>query len=66
MSRHLSDQPRTQGNARLREFTRQDRESGMHLAITALHRQPKDRGTENRRLAEFARIERITDARDLA
>ncbi|MFV0302223.1 MAG: hypothetical protein ACK5IP_15360 [Paracoccus sp. (in: a-proteobacteria)] len=58
MSKHVSDQPRKQGAARLREYTRQERESGTHPAVTALHSRPKDRSGEGRKTAEYARIER--------
>ena len=58
MSRHISDQPRGASSARLREYTRQDRESGTHPAIATLRNRPKDRSGENRKMAEFARIER--------
>lgn len=58
MSKHVTDQPRDTGNVRLREYTRQERESGQHPAVTALHSRPKDREGENRKTAEYARIER--------
>lgn len=58
MSKHISDQPRNQDNTRLREFTRQDRESGTHPAIETLRTRPQSRGDDNRKTAEFIRIER--------
>lgn len=58
MSKHISDQPREQGNARLREFTRQEREAGTHPAIATLRSRPKDRDGDGRKTAEYARIER--------
>ena len=45
-------------DARLREFTRQERESGIHPAIQALHARPASRSDSNRRAEEFTRIER--------
>lgn len=58
MTKHLSDQPRSQTGARMREFARQDRESGTHPAIEALRSRPRDRDAENHTAQEFARIER--------
>lgn len=58
MSKHLSDQPRTHDGARLREYTRQERESGTHPSIAALRSRPKDRDRDGRKVAEYARIER--------
>ncbi|MDP5307078.1 hypothetical protein [Paracoccus spongiarum] len=58
MTKHISDQPRTQHGTRLREFTRQERESGTHPAVEALRSRPQKRGEENRKAAEFLRIER--------
>lgn len=46
------------GATRLREFTRQERESGVHPAVTALHSRPQTRSDENRKATEFSRIER--------
>lgn len=56
--KHVSDQPRGHGAARMREFTRQDREAGQHPAIATLHSRPKTRGDENRKTSEFLRIDR--------
>ena len=58
MTKHLADQPRTQGGARLREFLRQDRTATVHPAIHSLHRQPKTRDDASRKTGEYARIER--------
>lgn len=58
MTRHISDQSRGPSVARLREYTRQEREDAPHPAIQLLHRQPKMRGEGNRKMAEYARIER--------
>lgn len=45
-------------NARLREFTRHEREEGIHPSVEALQRRPQMRGEENRKAVEYARIER--------
>ena len=58
MTKHLSDQPRSQTGARMREFARQDRESGTHPAVEALRTRPRDRDDENRTTQEFVRIDR--------
>lgn len=58
MSKHVSDQPRTQEGARLREYTRQERESRTHPAVETLRSRPQVRGEENRKAAEYLRIER--------
>lgn len=58
MTKHISDQPRSQGNARLREYTRQEREAVPHPTVMALHSRPKDRSGDGRKTAEYARIER--------
>ncbi|CAM3283000.1 hypothetical protein SAMN04488021_14523 [Paracoccus aminovorans] len=59
MTRHIADQPRANGSSRTRNFTRQERESGLHPAIAALRMRPRARDESgNRRAAEFARIER--------
>lgn len=58
MTKHISDQPRSQQGIRLREFARQERESGTHPAIEALRSRPQMRGDENRKATEFLRIER--------
>lgn len=58
MSKHISDQPRSQGSQRLTEFTRQERETGLHPAIEQLRTRPKTRGETGRKTAEYLRIER--------
>lgn len=58
MSKHIIDQPRRQNGGRLRAFTRQERESGLHPAIETLRSRPKTRGEENCKAAQFLRIER--------
>lgn len=58
MSRHISDQPREHGTARMREYTRQEREAVPHPTVMALYSRPRDRDGENRKTAEYARIER--------
>lgn len=58
MTKPITDKPDGKGTARLREFTRHERESGTHPAIEALRSRPQMRGEENRRFVEYARIER--------
>lgn len=58
MGKHISDQTRSQGQTRLREFTRQERESGVHPAIEALRHRPQMREGDGRKTAEFLRIDR--------
>ncbi|WP_347137992.1 hypothetical protein [Paracoccus sp. SSK6] len=58
MTKPISDRPEEKGTIRLREFTRQDRESGIHPAIMALRARPQTRGEVNRKAVEYARIER--------
>lgn len=58
MSKHVKAAPRSPGKNRLREFARQERESGMHPAISILRSRPAMRGAENRKTAEFLRIDR--------
>ena len=58
MGRHISDHPRSQAQLRLREFTRQERESGLHPAIEALRTRPQTRDGDGRKTAEYLRIDR--------
>lgn len=58
MTKKISDKPQDKGTTRLREFTRHERESGTHPAIDALRSRPQMRSEENRRVMEYARIER--------
>ncbi|MDO5704725.1 MAG: hypothetical protein Q4G49_06565 [Paracoccus sp. (in: a-proteobacteria)] len=58
MSRHISDQPRMANTIRLREFTRQERQAGMHPAIGSLHERPLSRDDKGRKTVEYLRIER--------
>lgn len=58
MTKPISDRPEEKGTIRLREFARQDRESGIHPAIMALRSRPQMRGDMNRKVVEYARIER--------
>ncbi|WP_378947000.1 hypothetical protein [Paracoccus sp. R86501] len=58
MTKHLADQPRTQGTARLREFLKQERAASVHPAIRSLHSQPKTRDDASRKTSEYARIAR--------
>lgn len=58
MNKPASDKSEPRGTTRLREFTRHERESGMHPAIEALRSRPVTRGDANRKIVEYARIER--------
>ena len=58
MNKPVSDTSEPRGATRLREFTRHERESGMHPAIMALRSRPAARAEENRKFVEYARIER--------
>lgn len=58
MTKHISDQPRSHRGLRLREYTRQERESGIHPAIAALRSRPQKRDSASRKIAEYMRIER--------
>lgn len=59
MTKAPTDQTRSTGNGRMRAFLQQDRRSGLHPAITALHRRPHLRaGDDSRKISEYARIER--------
>lgn len=58
MTKHVLDQPHQNSGTRLREFTRAERESGVHPAVDILRSRPLARGEENRQAAEFLRIER--------
>lgn len=58
MTKHVSDQPRSNDGARLREYTRQERESGIHPSVAALHSRAKNRDDDGRKAKEYARIER--------
>ena len=58
MGKHISDQPRSQDQTRLREFTRHEREAGTHPAIEALRNRPQMRDGDGRKTVEFLRIDR--------
>ncbi|MBM3604551.1 MAG: hypothetical protein FJX25_07275 [Alphaproteobacteria bacterium] len=58
MSRHIADQPRTRGGARLREFLRQERAEELHQVIRTLHARPQTRVEDSRKASEYARISR--------
>lgn len=59
MTKTITDRERSTGNGRLRAYVAQDRQSGLHPAIEALHRRPHERdGDESRKTAEYLRIER--------
>ncbi|SMO83193.1 hypothetical protein [Paracoccus laeviglucosivorans] len=58
MAKHIIDSTHQTGQGRVENFTRQEREEGLHPAIVTLHSRPKDRGETDRRVTEFTRIER--------
>ncbi len=59
MTRTLTDHEHKTGSGRLRAYTAHERESGIHPAITALHRRPHSReDDDNRKAREYTRIER--------
>lgn len=58
MTRHIGDKPRSHGTARLREYLRQERETGLHPAIRTLISRPKAGAADGRKVREFTRIER--------
>ncbi|WBU56453.1 hypothetical protein [Paracoccus sediminicola] len=63
MTKSLTDRERSTGNGRLRSYVTQERESGIHPAITKLHRRPHGRESyESRKTSEYARIERGHEA----
>lgn len=58
MTKPIGDKPEERGTTRLREFTRHEREAGIHPAIEILRTRPQARSEENRMFMEYARIER--------
>ncbi len=61
MSRHILDKHAPSEGGRVRHFTNVERrsgEEGSHPATAAVHRRPTDPPQDNRRAAEFVRIER--------
>lgn len=57
--KHIADKPHQTGPGRVRNFTQQERESGLHPAVVALHSRNHTRDeASDRRMAEFTRIER--------
>ncbi|MDS9466643.1 hypothetical protein RGQ15_03490 [Paracoccus sp. MBLB3053] len=63
MTRHIADKTHETGSGRVRNYTRQERESAQHPSIRALHSRPKktagkEDAASGRRVAEYARIER--------
>lgn len=57
--KHIADKPHETGAGRILHFTQQERESGMHPAVTSLHARSRNDDTQDkRRIREFARIER--------
>ncbi|MFD1795015.1 hypothetical protein FQV27_15820 [Paracoccus aurantiacus] len=59
MTKSPTDHEHRSGSGRVRAYTTQERESGLHPAVEALHRRPHSRdGDEGRKASEYARIER--------
>ncbi|SCY52995.1 hypothetical protein [Paracoccus tibetensis] len=58
MTRHIGDKTRHNGQGRLREYLRQEREAQLHPAVRALISRPKAQAGGARQVREFARIER--------
>ncbi|MTH61957.1 hypothetical protein [Paracoccus litorisediminis] len=59
MTKHIADKLQESGPGRLRNFTRQEREAGLHPSIAILHERPRNAAeAKGRRLAEFTRIDR--------
>ncbi|WBU52714.1 hypothetical protein [Paracoccus sp. SCSIO 75233] len=59
MTKTLTDHERSTGNGRVRSYVTQERKSGIHPSIAALHRRPHGRdGDDSRKTSEYARIER--------
>lgn len=58
MSKHISDQPREAGSGRMREYLRQERQSGTHPAVVALRTRAHDRTEDSGKTAEYLRIDR--------
>lgn len=61
MSRHITDNRTPSEGGRVRHFTdvaRRTGEEGSHPSTAAVHRRPADPPEDNRRAAEFVRIER--------
>lgn len=58
MTKHIADQDRTRGQARLRHFLRQEREDMPHSATLSLQARPKARDDRTRKPVEYSRIER--------
>ena len=57
--KHIADKPHQTGAGRILNFVQQDRQSGLHPAIQALHARPVANARDaTRRVAEYARIER--------
>lgn len=57
--KHIADKPHETGAGRILHFTQQERESGMHPAVTSLHARSRNDDTQHKlRIREFTRIER--------
>ncbi len=58
MTKHITDHAHRPGETRLREYTEQERHSGVHPAVEALRTRPQTRSEASRKTAEFVRIDR--------
>ncbi len=59
MTKEASSTTQPVSDSRLRNFTRVERESGLHPAVRALHSRPAERSSEiNHRAIQYARIQR--------
>ncbi|MFV0292372.1 MAG: hypothetical protein ACK5II_03795 [Paracoccus sp. (in: a-proteobacteria)] len=59
MTKVLTDRERSTGTGRLQAYLTQERQSGIHPAVSALHRRSHQRdGGEGRKVSEYTRIER--------
>lgn len=61
MTRHIADRQKSANGTRVQRFAEVERRSGpegSHPAAQELLRRPQQRGKDNRRALEYARIER--------
>ncbi|MTH76771.1 hypothetical protein [Paracoccus aestuariivivens] len=59
MTKHIADKSHETGSGRIRNFTQQEREQGMHPSVAMLHARPTRTDVQDgRRVAEFMRIDR--------
>ena len=58
MTKHVADQTRHRGAARMTQFLRQERATMPHDSSLKLQARPQSRDGQRRKAAEYARIER--------